>query len=62
MRDGRRERKGVGGISLANAKDYLSLPNVLAVGGSWVAPKEALKSGDWAKVEDLARAAAALPR
>ncbi len=51
-----------GGISLANAKDYLSLPNVLAVGGSWVAPKEALKAGDWAKVEELARAAAALPR
>lgn len=51
-----------GGITLAKAPDYLKLPNVLAVGGSWVAPAEALKAGDWAKIEALAREAAALPR
>jgi 2-dehydro-3-deoxyphosphogluconate aldolase/(4S)-4-hydroxy-2-oxoglutarate aldolase len=44
-----------GGISADNAKDYLSLPNVLCVGGSWVAPAEALVSGDWAGIETLAR-------
>ncbi len=47
-----------GGISTANATDYLSLPNVLCVGGSWVAPKDAMVSGDWATVTALARAAA----
>lgn len=51
-----------GGVSLANAADYLSLPNVLCAGGSWVAPKAALLAGDWDKVEALAREAAALPR
>ena len=51
-----------GGVSLANARDYLSLPNVVCVGGSWVAPKEMIASGDWAGIEQLARGAAALPR
>jgi 2-dehydro-3-deoxyphosphogluconate aldolase/(4S)-4-hydroxy-2-oxoglutarate aldolase len=35
---------------------------VLAVGGSWVAPKEAIASGDFARITELARAAAALRR
>lgn len=51
-----------GGISLANATDYLSLPNVLCAGGSWVAPDAKVQSGDWAGIETLAREAAALPR
>ncbi|WP_018631834.1 bifunctional 4-hydroxy-2-oxoglutarate aldolase/2-dehydro-3-deoxy-phosphogluconate aldolase [Neomegalonema perideroedes] len=51
-----------GGISLANAPQYLELPNVLAVGGSWVAPKAAIKAGDWARIEELAREAAGLKR
>jgi 2-dehydro-3-deoxyphosphogluconate aldolase/(4S)-4-hydroxy-2-oxoglutarate aldolase len=51
-----------GGVSPGNAADYLALPNVLCVGGSWVAPKEALARADWAEVTRLARAAAALPR
>jgi 2-dehydro-3-deoxyphosphogluconate aldolase/(4S)-4-hydroxy-2-oxoglutarate aldolase len=51
-----------GGIGPANVKDYLSLPNVLCVGGSWVAPKAMMQSGDWAGITSLARAAAALPR
>jgi 2-dehydro-3-deoxyphosphogluconate aldolase / (4S)-4-hydroxy-2-oxoglutarate aldolase len=49
-----------GGISLANAKDYLALPNVLCVGGSWVAPAQAVESGDSAAIEALAKAAAQL--
>ncbi len=51
-----------GGVSTGNAASYLSLPNVLCVGGSWVAPKAALAGGDWAEVTRLARDAAALPR
>ena len=51
-----------GGVSLANARDYLALPNCLCVGGSWVAPKEAVAAGDWEAVTQLAREAAALPR
>lgn len=49
-----------GGISPKNAPDYLALPNVICVGGSWVAPDDALRSGDWQKVEELARQACAL--
>lgn len=49
-----------GGISLKNAKDYLSLPNVVCVGGSWVAPKDLVAAGDWEGITTLAREAAAL--
>lgn len=49
-----------GGISLKNAMDYLSLPNVVCVGGSWVAPKELVSAGDWAGITKLASEAAAL--
>lgn len=49
-----------GGISLKNARDYLSLPNVICVGGSWVAPKELVAAGDWAGITRLAAEAAAL--
>ncbi|MEP9348007.1 bifunctional 4-hydroxy-2-oxoglutarate aldolase/2-dehydro-3-deoxy-phosphogluconate aldolase [Xanthobacter sp. KR7-225] len=51
-----------GGIGPGNVMDYLSLPNVLAVGGSWVVPNEAIRSGDFAKVHALAAAAATLKR
>lgn len=51
-----------GGVSLANAADYLGLDNTLCVGGSWVAPKDKVRAGDWAGIEALAREAAALPR
>jgi 2-dehydro-3-deoxyphosphogluconate aldolase/(4S)-4-hydroxy-2-oxoglutarate aldolase len=50
-----------GGISLANAHDYLGLSNVICVGGSWVAPDGLLKAGDWDGVTALARQAARLP-
>lgn len=51
-----------GGISLKIAPDYLGLKNILCVGGSWVAPKDAMAKGDWAAITTLAREAAALPR
>jgi len=49
-----------GGVSPDNARDYLKLPNVVCVGGSWVAPADAVAAGDWARVEALAREAAAI--
>lgn len=49
-----------GGISLKTAPDYLSLKNILCVGGSWVAPKEAMVKGDWATITRLAAEAKAL--
>ncbi len=49
-----------GGISPQTAPNYLALPNVGCVGGSWLAPKDLLAAGDWARIEQLAREAAAL--
>lgn len=49
-----------GGVSLKNARDYLGLPNILCVGGSWVAPKDALARGDWALITTLAAEAKGL--
>ena len=49
-----------GGISLASAPDFLALPNVVCVGGSWLTPKDKLQAGDWADIERLAREAAAV--
>jgi 2-dehydro-3-deoxyphosphogluconate aldolase/(4S)-4-hydroxy-2-oxoglutarate aldolase len=51
-----------GGITPQNAASYLALPNVICAGGSWVAPKDLIAKGDWAGIEALARAAAALGR
>ncbi|MCI4569111.1 bifunctional 4-hydroxy-2-oxoglutarate aldolase/2-dehydro-3-deoxy-phosphogluconate aldolase [Lysobacter sp. CFH 32150] len=49
-----------GGIGLHNARDYLALANVIAVGGSWLTPGERVAKGDWAGITQLAREAAAL--
>ena len=49
-----------GGVDAASAPSYLALPNVLCVGGSWLTPRDALASGDFARIERLAREAAAL--
>jgi len=49
-----------GGISRQTAPDFLALPNVRCVGGSWVVPDEALGKGDWSAIEALARDAARL--
>ncbi|ESJ03147.1 MULTISPECIES: bifunctional 4-hydroxy-2-oxoglutarate aldolase/2-dehydro-3-deoxy-phosphogluconate aldolase [Cupriavidus] len=51
-----------GGIDAARAPGYLALPNVVCVGGSWVVPKDAVASGDWARIRALAEQAAALRR
>ena len=49
-----------GGIDLAGAPDFLALPNVACVGGSWITPKDAVAAGDWGRIETLARQAAQL--
>lgn len=51
-----------GGISRATAPNFLALPNVVCVGGSWVAPAALLAAKDWAGIEALARDAAALKK
>jgi len=49
-----------GGITRESAPRYLQLDNVVCIGGSWVAPGERVRRGDWAGIEQLAREAAAL--
>jgi 2-dehydro-3-deoxyphosphogluconate aldolase/(4S)-4-hydroxy-2-oxoglutarate aldolase len=51
-----------GGISPANARRYLALRQVLAVGGSWMIPRSAIASGDWASITAAASAALELTR
>jgi 2-dehydro-3-deoxyphosphogluconate aldolase/(4S)-4-hydroxy-2-oxoglutarate aldolase len=51
-----------GGVSLKNANDYLSLSNTLCVGGSWIAPKDKVLSGDWDGITALAAVASQLAR
>ncbi|NUP40242.1 MAG: bifunctional 4-hydroxy-2-oxoglutarate aldolase/2-dehydro-3-deoxy-phosphogluconate aldolase [Streptomyces sp.] len=51
-----------GGIGPANAPDYLALPNVGCVGGTWMLPADALAARDWDRIESLAREAAGLTR
>jgi 2-dehydro-3-deoxyphosphogluconate aldolase/(4S)-4-hydroxy-2-oxoglutarate aldolase len=43
-----------GGVTLQNASDFLALPNVVCVGGSWLVPADALQAGDWARITQLA--------
>lgn len=51
-----------GGVTPGNAAEFLALPNVACVGGSWLVPADALAQGDWARIEALAREAAQLKR
>jgi 2-dehydro-3-deoxyphosphogluconate aldolase/(4S)-4-hydroxy-2-oxoglutarate aldolase len=51
-----------GGVTLANAAEFLALPNVACVGGSWLTPADAVAQGDWARITTLAREASALTR
>lgn len=51
-----------GGVTEKTAAEYLAQPNVIAVGGTWVTPRELLEAGDFPKITALARAAAALRR
>ena len=48
-----------GGVSPGTFRDYLALPNVNCVGGSWVAPTDAVVAGDWDRIRELAAAASA---
>ncbi|WP_151445697.1 bifunctional 4-hydroxy-2-oxoglutarate aldolase/2-dehydro-3-deoxy-phosphogluconate aldolase [Lacisediminimonas profundi] len=49
-----------GGITVASAPDFLKCGNVACVGGSWLTPKDAMQAGDWGRITELARQAAAL--
>ncbi len=49
-----------GGVGLGNLADYLSLSNIVAVGGSWLTPADACRNGDWGTVARLAREAVEL--
>lgn len=48
-----------GGVSLANMNDFLALPNVAMVGGSWLTPVAQVEAGDWAAITRLAQEATA---
>ncbi|MGN6299755.1 MAG: bifunctional 4-hydroxy-2-oxoglutarate aldolase/2-dehydro-3-deoxy-phosphogluconate aldolase [Angustibacter sp.] len=49
-----------GGVGPGNARDYLSLPNVPCVGGSWVTPPALVRAGEWGRVTELASQASRL--
>ncbi len=49
-----------GGVTLQNAPEFLALPNVVCVGGSWLVPTDAVAAGDWVRVTALAQATHAL--
>ncbi|TWO73063.1 bifunctional 4-hydroxy-2-oxoglutarate aldolase/2-dehydro-3-deoxy-phosphogluconate aldolase [Caenimonas sedimenti] len=51
-----------GGVSAANAAEFLALANVACVGGSWLTPADAVKNGQWDRITALAAEAAKLPR
>jgi 2-dehydro-3-deoxyphosphogluconate aldolase/(4S)-4-hydroxy-2-oxoglutarate aldolase len=51
-----------GGVTAANARDFLALSNVACVGGSWLTPGDVVAAGDWARITRLATEAAALKR
>jgi 2-dehydro-3-deoxyphosphogluconate aldolase / (4S)-4-hydroxy-2-oxoglutarate aldolase len=51
-----------GGVSPANAGEFLALANVACVGGSWLTPADAVAQADWPRITRLAREAAALSR
>jgi 2-dehydro-3-deoxyphosphogluconate aldolase/(4S)-4-hydroxy-2-oxoglutarate aldolase len=50
-----------GGITAETLRDYLALPNVACVGGSWVAPSDAIAAGAWDRITTLARTASRRP-
>lgn len=51
-----------GGVTRESAPEFLALKNVMCVGGSWITPPDAMQSGDWKRIEALARDAASLAR
>ena len=51
-----------GGVTLQNAPEFLALPNVICVGGSWIVPVDAMQSGDWGRITQLCLDVAALKK
>jgi 2-dehydro-3-deoxyphosphogluconate aldolase / (4S)-4-hydroxy-2-oxoglutarate aldolase len=51
-----------GGIDISKARDYLAVPNVMCVGGSWMTPAKMVADRDWVSITKLARIASQLPR
>ena len=51
-----------GGVNLSNVADYLAVPEIVACGGTWIVPKDALADGDYARIGRLASDASALVR
>lgn len=51
-----------GGVNLSNVADYLAVPEIVCCGGTWIVPKDALASGDWATIGKLAADASSLVR
>ncbi|QJP99624.1 bifunctional 4-hydroxy-2-oxoglutarate aldolase/2-dehydro-3-deoxy-phosphogluconate aldolase [Herbaspirillum rubrisubalbicans] len=51
-----------GGITQETAPQFLACKNVVCVGGSWLTPKAAIEAGDWSKITEIAKAAAALKK
>jgi len=51
-----------GGVTLQNAPEFLAVPNVVCVGGSWLVPSDALAKGDWARITQLASDTQALKK
>lgn len=51
-----------GGLHAGNAAEFLALPNVACVGGSWLTPADLVRAGDWDGITRLAKRASALPR
>ena len=49
-----------GGVNLSNVSDYLAVPEIVACGGTWIVPKDALAAGDYDAIEKLAADASAL--
>lgn len=49
-----------GGVNLSNVKEYLSVPEIVCVGGTWIVPKDALEAGDFGRIEELAAQASKL--
>ncbi|MFT4058665.1 MAG: bifunctional 4-hydroxy-2-oxoglutarate aldolase/2-dehydro-3-deoxy-phosphogluconate aldolase [Legionella sp.] len=46
-----------GGLNERNYREFLALPNVMCIGGSWIIPEDSVKKGDWAEITKLCRAA-----
>ena len=51
-----------GGVNLSNVEEYLAVPEIVACGGTWIVPKDAVEAGDWDRIERLAADAAAIVR